>query len=88
MQCAREEFSGGTPFDVERELRLTLIAINAIQLAWDAIELIYRTVGTSASVKHGQPIGRIFRNIAAIRTHPINQIDRTGQNAARARFGV
>ncbi len=88
MACARAQYDGGAPFDVEKEQRLTLIGLRCIQMAWEAIDLIYRTAGTSASVKHGQPIGRFFRNIAAIRTHPLLQLDRIAMAAARTRFGV
>ena len=88
MEFTREDAAGGAPFDVEREQRLSLIGLRCIDMAWQAIELIYRTAGTSASVKEGQPIGRFFRNIAAIRTHPILQRDRVAMNAARTRLGV
>jgi 3-hydroxy-9,10-secoandrosta-1,3,5(10)-triene-9,17-dione monooxygenase len=57
-------------------------------MAWEAIDLIFRTAGTSSSVKAGQPIGRYFRNIAAIRTHPIQQMDRIAMSAAKTKFGV
>jgi 3-hydroxy-9,10-secoandrosta-1,3,5(10)-triene-9,17-dione monooxygenase len=88
MAFTRDEANGGPAFDLEREHRLSLIAINCINLAWEAIDRIYRTAGTSASVKEGQPIGRFFRNVAAIRTHPILQLERMAMNAARTRFGV
>jgi 3-hydroxy-9,10-secoandrosta-1,3,5(10)-triene-9,17-dione monooxygenase len=87
MQAVHDE-AAGTPFALEREQRLQLIALRALDMAWEAIELIYRTAGTSASVKEGQPIGRVFRNVAAIRTHPILQLDRLAMNAARTRLGV
>ena len=88
MIFTREDKAGIAKFDFEREYRLTLIAIECINMAWDAIDLIYRTAGTSASVKAGQPIGRYFRNIAAIRTHPIMQMDRVAMSAAKVEFGV
>ncbi len=88
MDYAREDAAGGAPFDDAREQRLTLIELQSIQLAWEAVELIYRTAGTTAAVKQGQPIGRFFRNLAAIRTHPALQFDRTAMAAARTRFGV
>jgi 3-hydroxy-9,10-secoandrosta-1,3,5(10)-triene-9,17-dione monooxygenase len=87
MEYARED-AAGVPFNDEKDQRLTLIEQQCIALAWQAIDLIYRTVGTSAAVKEGQPIGRVFRNIAAINTHPALQIDRTAINAARTRFGL
>ena len=88
MIYTREDKDGIAKFDFAREYRLTLIAIQCINMAWEAIELIYRTAGTSASVKAGQPIGRYFRNIAAIRTHPIMQMDRVAMSAAKVNFGV
>ena len=59
-----------------------------MRMAWEAIELIYRTVGTSDAAKHGAMIGRIFRNMAVINTHPALQLERIALNAARTRFGL
>jgi 3-hydroxy-9,10-secoandrosta-1,3,5(10)-triene-9,17-dione monooxygenase len=78
---------GGAPFDDEKDLRLLLIEQQAIRLAWDGMELIYRTVGTSDAARDGATIGRIFRNMAVINTHPALQLDRTAINAAHA-FGL
>jgi 3-hydroxy-9,10-secoandrosta-1,3,5(10)-triene-9,17-dione monooxygenase len=86
MDFAREAASGAAPFDESRELRLTLIEQQCVRLAWEAMEEIYRTAGTSASAKQGAAIGRIFRNIAVINTHPALQLDRTAMAAGRARF--
>jgi 3-hydroxy-9,10-secoandrosta-1,3,5(10)-triene-9,17-dione monooxygenase len=88
MDCVRADAEGRAMFDLALEQRLSLIGLQSINLAWEALELIFRTAGTTASVKHGQPIGRCFRNIAAIRTHPILQLDRNMMNAARTRLGV
>lgn len=86
MDYAREAAEGGAPFDDERELRLTLIEQHCVKLAWQAMDLIYRTAGTSASAKQGAAIGRIFRNMAVINTHPALQLGRTYLAAAKARF--
>jgi len=59
-----------------------------MEMAWEAIDIIFKEAGTSASVKQGQPIGRYLRNIATIRTHPIMQIDRIAMKAAKTAFGV
>ena len=88
MNHAREEAAGGAAFDDEKDLRLLLVEQQAIRLAWDGMELIYRTVGTSDAARDGATIGRIFRNMAVINTHPALQPDRTAINAARARFGL
>jgi 3-hydroxy-9,10-secoandrosta-1,3,5(10)-triene-9,17-dione monooxygenase len=86
MAYAAEAASGGEPFGEERELSLTLIEQQCVRLAWEAMELIYRTAGTSASARSGASIGRIFRNMAVIGTHPALQLDRTAVAAAKARF--
>ena len=86
MDYATEAASGGAAFDEERELRLTLIEQQCVRLAWEAMEVIFRTAGTSASAKQGAAIGRIFRNMAVINTHPALQLDRTAVAAAKARF--
>ena len=86
MEYAQADAAGIAPFDLAKEQRLSLIAMQAFQMAWEAIEIIYRTAGTSASVKAGQPLGRVFRNIAAVRTHPIMQMDRIAFAAASTHF--
>ena len=88
MDYANEQVAGGAPFDEERDLRLVLVEQQCIRLAWEATELIYRTVGTSDAAREGKILGRIFRNMAVINTHPGLQFDRTGIMAARMRFGL
>ncbi|HVG52080.1 MAG TPA: acyl-CoA dehydrogenase family protein [Xanthobacteraceae bacterium] len=88
LTYAREDTAGIAPFDLERELRLSLIPLACIDMAWEAIDIIYRTAGTSSSVKQGQPIGRYLRNVATIRTHPLLQMDRMAMRAAKNTFGV
>ena len=84
--CAAD--ARGIPFDDEKDQRLLLIELQCIRLASEAVDLIYRTVGTSDAARQGQPIGRIFRDLAVINTHPALQLDRTAINAARTRFGL
>lgn len=88
MDYAREDAAGGASFDDEKDQRLLLIEQHAIRLAWEAVELMFRTVGTSDSARDGAMIGRIFRNMAVINTHPALQHDRTAIGAARTRFGL
>jgi len=88
MDYAREAAAGGAPFEDEKDHRLLLIEQNAIRMAWEAIELMFRTVGTSDSARDGAMLGRIFRNMAVITTHPALQLERMGMTAARTRFGL
>ncbi len=88
MDYAQEQAAGGDAFDEAREQRLTLIEQHCVRMAWNAVELIYRTAGTSAAAKSGQPIGRVFRNMAVLNTHPALQMDRIQYKAAKTRFGI
>lgn len=88
MDYARAESEGVAPFDEEKDLRLILIEQQVIRISFEAVELIYRTAGTSDSARQGTMIGRVFRNMAVMNTHPAHQIDRTAIIAARARFGL
>jgi 3-hydroxy-9,10-secoandrosta-1,3,5(10)-triene-9,17-dione monooxygenase len=88
MDYAREAAAGGAPFGEEQDQRLLLIEQNAIRMAWEAVELMFRTVGTSDSARTDAMIGRIFRNRAVIRTHPALQLDRMEAVAARTHFGL
>jgi 3-hydroxy-9,10-secoandrosta-1,3,5(10)-triene-9,17-dione monooxygenase len=88
MEYARIEAEGGETFDEAKDQRLTLIEQQACRMAWEAVELIYHTAGTSASAKSGAAIGRVFRNLAVIGTHPALQLDRTAVMAAKTRFAA
>jgi len=88
MEYAVEDAAGGAPFDEERAYRVILIEDQCIALAWQAMDLIYKTVGTSHAAKDGQMIGRTFRNLAVMNTHPALQLDRAAIMAARTRFGL
>lgn len=83
MEYAHAAQHGGAPFDTARGLQLTMIAQRCVELSWQAIDLIYRTAGTTASAKQGMPIGRILRNIAVLRTHPVLQRENTAIQLAR-----
>lgn len=83
MAFARAARDEGTPFDTAKGLQLTMIAQRCVELSWSAIDLIYRTAGTTASAKQGMPIGRILRNIAVLRTHPVLQRENTAIQLAR-----
>ena len=86
-QLVRRHVESGTPLDEEMERRLVLIEQHVIRLAWDAVELMFRTSGTSAAAK-SSPLGRCLRNLAVIRTHVTLQLDHTAGNAGRLHFGL
>jgi 3-hydroxy-9,10-secoandrosta-1,3,5(10)-triene-9,17-dione monooxygenase len=88
MDYVREQAAGGRAFDDEREQQLVLIEQQAIRLAWEAVELMFRSSGTSDTAKEGAMLGRIYRNMAVINTHPALQLERMSIVAARTRLGL
>jgi 3-hydroxy-9,10-secoandrosta-1,3,5(10)-triene-9,17-dione monooxygenase len=87
MDLARRHVETGAPLNEEMERRLILMEQHVIRLAWDAVELMFRTSGTSAAAK-SSPLGRALRNLAVIRTHVTLQLDHTATNAGRLHFGL
>jgi 3-hydroxy-9,10-secoandrosta-1,3,5(10)-triene-9,17-dione monooxygenase len=81
---AREQ---GAPLSEEAQRRMMMIEQQCARLAWDAVELMFRT-GGSASAGRSSAMGRCFRNMAVLRTHITMQIDHTSINAARLHFGA
>jgi 3-hydroxy-9,10-secoandrosta-1,3,5(10)-triene-9,17-dione monooxygenase len=86
MEHARRTCEG-VPFSDETERRLLLIEQQCVRMAWDAVELMFRTAG-SASAAKSSPLGRYFRNLAVIRTHITLQLSHTSGNYARLHFGL
>jgi len=86
MEHARRAFQDGVSFSDETERRLLMIEQQCARLAWEAVELMFRTAGSASAAKSSR-LGRYFRNMAVIRTHITLQIDHTSINAARLRLG-
>lgn len=87
MEFAQQGLEDGISFSDELEKRLLMIEQQTVRLSWEAVELLFRTAGTSAAGKLA-PLGRYFRNIAVMRTHITLQLDHTAVNAGRLRFGL
>ena len=86
-ECARREADEGITFSDEQDRRFLQIEQQCIRLCWEAVDLMFRTSGTSAASK-AAPLGRYFRNLAVIRTHVTQQLDHTAGNSARLHFGL
>jgi 3-hydroxy-9,10-secoandrosta-1,3,5(10)-triene-9,17-dione monooxygenase len=71
----------------EEERRFLRVAQQCVQLTWEAVELMFRTGGTS-STKKDAPLGRYFKNLAVIRTHITVQMDHTSMNIGRLHYGL
>lgn len=87
MGLVHKHAASRAPLLDEQERRFVLIEQQVIRLAWEAVELMFRTSGTSAAAK-SSPLGRALRNLAVIRTHVTLQTDHSATNAGRLHFGL
>lgn len=87
IECTRREAEEAIPFTEEQDRRFLQIEQQCVRLCWEAVDLMFRTSGTSAAAKTA-PLGRYFRNLAVIRTHITTQRDHTSVNSARLHFGL
>jgi 3-hydroxy-9,10-secoandrosta-1,3,5(10)-triene-9,17-dione monooxygenase len=63
-EACRRSVEDAIPFTREEDLRLNMVAREALTLAWDAMQgEIFRTAGSSAA-RRGQRIERIFRDMS------------------------
>jgi 3-hydroxy-9,10-secoandrosta-1,3,5(10)-triene-9,17-dione monooxygenase len=78
-------------FTREEELRLATISREAVRLCWRAVEgQLFPTAGSS-SVRHGQRIERVWRDLSMLHSHAGNGIflaTHANRELARAHFGV
>jgi 3-hydroxy-9,10-secoandrosta-1,3,5(10)-triene-9,17-dione monooxygenase len=77
----------GRPTSDEAQRRLLLICQQIVELATAAVDVVFRTAGTSATRK-GEPVERCFRDVNMIRTHVTMQFDRTFENVGQMRLGL
>ena len=84
--CTADPVTGGS-FSEETDRRLFAAAQEACRLAWDALEIIFSTAGTSVGTKDS-PLARIYRDASVQKTHFVQQHSRTAVNAARLHFGL
>lgn len=86
MDAARETCATGAPYPDDDARRMGLVILQSIHLAHEAVDIIFRTVGTSASKKDSM-IGRYWRNVAILRGHLAHQSDSAAINYGRTHFG-
>jgi 3-hydroxy-9,10-secoandrosta-1,3,5(10)-triene-9,17-dione monooxygenase len=88
MDQATRAYEADEPVDDngEETRRVLLLQQNCIRLCDEAVELVFRTGGTS-SARRGHPIGNARLALAVMRTHMGLQLDRTATNLGRQRLG-
>jgi 3-hydroxy-9,10-secoandrosta-1,3,5(10)-triene-9,17-dione monooxygenase len=86
-EACRRSHEEGAEFTVAEARRINRAGEQCVELAWQAVDLMFRTGGSSAAAK-SSPLGRYFRSLAVIRTHIGTQRDHTSINVARLHFGL
>jgi len=85
MAFAAEEVAGGTPFTDQRDRQLQLLEQYVTRVAADAIDIMFRTAGTSAT-RSGARLQRYYRDMAMVRTHRAAQFEQGAQEFGRGYF--
>jgi 3-hydroxy-9,10-secoandrosta-1,3,5(10)-triene-9,17-dione monooxygenase len=87
MEYCRRGFEGGKPFTMEEDLRLVTSLQHAGRLAWEAIEMMFRTSGSSAA-KDGERMQRYYRDASIYRGHLSSQFERTAHYLGLTYLGL
>jgi 3-hydroxy-9,10-secoandrosta-1,3,5(10)-triene-9,17-dione monooxygenase len=89
MRSTRRSAEEGIPFSREDDLRLNIVAREALTLAWTAMQDdIFRTAGTSAA-RNGERMERIWRDVAMDWGHFGNIVrDWSARELAREHLGL
>jgi 3-hydroxy-9,10-secoandrosta-1,3,5(10)-triene-9,17-dione monooxygenase len=82
MDYARQEVEEGVAFSDERDLQLQVLEQYATKLCGDAVDLLFRTGGTS-SAQEGSLRQRYFRDMSVINTHAAAQYERGAEGLGR-----
>jgi 3-hydroxy-9,10-secoandrosta-1,3,5(10)-triene-9,17-dione monooxygenase len=87
MEICRRGFEGGKPFTMEEDLRLVTSLQHAGRLAWEAIELMFRTSSSSAA-KDGERMQRYYRDASIYRGHLSSQFEKTAHYLGLTYLGL
>lgn len=86
-EYAAEWMEGGQPFDLARSVGLFALAQQAGALAAEAVELMFRSAGTSAAAADS-PLNRYFRDTAMYRGHQSSQRETYWDRFATVQLGL
>jgi 3-hydroxy-9,10-secoandrosta-1,3,5(10)-triene-9,17-dione monooxygenase len=86
MDAARR-WEQGEPFTVADDSRIRGIAMHAGKIAFDAIDILFRTSGSSAT-RRGSRLGRCYRDGSVYKTHIGAQYDLHYVADAKVHFGL
>jgi 3-hydroxy-9,10-secoandrosta-1,3,5(10)-triene-9,17-dione monooxygenase len=75
-------------FDTESVMSINASTHHAVNLAWEAVELLFRTSGTSEGGANGTRIQRYYRDFSTARTNIGLQYESFAPRYAQAHFGL
>ena len=84
---AHDVVERGIPITDEMQRRLLMICQQIVELSTEAVDIVFRSAGTSATRK-GESVERCFRDVNMIRTHVSMQFERTWENVGQMRLGL
>ncbi|MGH3658292.1 MAG: acyl-CoA dehydrogenase family protein, partial [Micromonosporaceae bacterium] len=87
MEYATDTVERGVPFTMEMDARLYGMAQRAGEMAAEAVELLFRSAGSSAGTK-GHPMERYYRDVAMYRGHGASQYAGTSMKLGQIRLGL
>jgi 3-hydroxy-9,10-secoandrosta-1,3,5(10)-triene-9,17-dione monooxygenase len=87
MEYCRRGFEGGAPFTMEEDLELFASLEHGGRLAWEAIEMLFRT-SSSSGAKDGERMQRYYRDASIYRGHLSAQYDMAAQRLALVHLGL
>jgi 3-hydroxy-9,10-secoandrosta-1,3,5(10)-triene-9,17-dione monooxygenase len=87
MDYCRRGFAGGEPFTYEEDLKLFVSLEHGGRLAWEAVELLFRTAGSDAA-KDGRRLQRYYRDISIYRGHLSAQYETIAERLGKVVLGV
>jgi 3-hydroxy-9,10-secoandrosta-1,3,5(10)-triene-9,17-dione monooxygenase len=87
MTFCRRQAGGGEPFSDTENQGLFLIEQQIVRLAGEAVDLLFRTGGSSAG-KSAEPMQRYMRDMTFLRTHMGLQHELYERGYARLHFGL
>jgi 3-hydroxy-9,10-secoandrosta-1,3,5(10)-triene-9,17-dione monooxygenase len=84
---AHDAVERGVEIGDEAQRRLLLVCQQIVELCAAAVDVVFRTSGTTATRK-GEAVERCVRDLNMIRTHVTMQFDRTFENVGQMRLGL
>lgn len=88
MELCQAAVVDDTGFPAESLMRIQASTHHAVNLAWEAVELLFRTSGTSEGGRNGSRMQRYYRDISTARTNIGLQWETFATELAQEHFGV